>query len=236
MYRKIPTPLSNHQSENDYYCSLDSSYCDSKSQYSIDKNAIFNSVCSIEGGVSLCSDSKSFEEFYSTPPPDCSSGICVAPKKATSQDVTNIHKNFVLFYSDIEFTKVRNSKTHSVYACKVESGLMKDNQYLFAIVSVDDNILGTVANLSMLKWDSFQCRKLKMGYNIKSIIINNNVTDIMKGKIDVVKRTDEFSQYKCETLPVNITLLHKKVGNKEQYNSTGKLYLALNQYDTIITF
>lgn len=234
---KVRVPLNTSaQLEDDYYCSVDSTYCKPKSDIKTDNQKIFNSVCSISGGTAICKDAETFESFYSTPPPKCEGGVCDTVKQLEPEEIQNIYDNFITYYGNIQFIKVRDNDTHSIYTCKVESGLLKDNQYLFASVYRDSNNMGTVMLLSDLYWDSFQCRKLDDGYNINSTVLKKDVTDVMKGNIEMTKRVAEYTQYRCETLPVLITLLHKKVGNTGQYNTSGKLYLALGQFDTIITF
>jgi hypothetical protein len=235
---KIPSPLeTGDQQEGDYYCSVDGSYCKPKKEIKENKQKMFNSVCSIKGGTSICSDVETFESFYSTTPSFDNDDEQFLPiNKIGNNDIKKIYDTFVAFYGDVQFFKVKDNATHSIYMCKVESGLMREDHYMSAVVNRDRNSLGSRVPLSQLKWDSFQCRKIPDGYDIPSTMLKNNLNDVIRGKIDVIKRTDQCSQYKCETLPILVTLLHKKVGFKDQYNSSGKLYLALNQFDTIITF
>ena len=231
---RIPEPLENNQEEGEFYFSVDNVYqdphLDSKRQNT------FHSVCSIKGGTSFCKDLKQFDTFYTSPPPDCSSGVCVPRKKISPRDVQNIYHIFISYYGDILFVKLRDNNTHSVYVCKVDSGLLKDNQYLFAIVKRDRFTKGARRKLSSLPWDSFQARKLDKGYVLPSTFLKNNITPVMNSPVRVTSRTDEYSQYTCDSLPIMITLMHKKIGERGQFSDTGKLYLALNEYSTIITF
>jgi hypothetical protein len=235
-FAKLPKPLPNEQTEDDYYCSIDSSYCKPKEMLDVERKKAFNTVCSIKDGTVLCNDEKVFEQFYLTPPPVCNSEGCEPKRVLNQRDIMMIYKAFLEYYGNVLFTKVKDNETHSVYACKVASSLMKDNQHLFCTVKRDKLAKGTTRILSVLEWDSFQTRKVDEGYNLPDVKVKNNISDIMKSEIKVFKRTDECSQYRCEKLPLVITLLHKKWGFKDQYNPVGKLYLALNSFDCVITF
>lgn len=58
----------------------------------------------------------------------------------------------------------------------------------------------------------------------------------MKSEINLISRNDDFSQYKCDSLPIVVTLLHTKKDTQNQYSKKGTLRLAINEYQTIITF
>ena len=132
----IPKPLPNEQTEQDYYCSVDSSYCTPDTVVENNGADVYKAVCSVKGGTALCKNVKSFEEFY-TSPPDCKSGVCIPRKSVSQSSVDKIHDSFLSFYGDIPFTKLKNNGKYSVYVCKIVTGLLINNYYLFAIVSAD---------------------------------------------------------------------------------------------------
>lgn len=223
--------------EDEYYCGVDTVYRpeEDEAKHEIEAKKIVDSVCNIKDGTSFCTDVNSFTQFYSQPPVVCDNSGCHNKPELTQQQILTVYRNFVQFYGDIRFYKLKNDIDISVYITKVHSNLMIDNQYLFAMVNIDNEDLGTKKLLSQLQWISFQCRKLNKGYNIEPERLANNVNDMMLGKIEQEKLERSYAQYKCETLPITIYLLHKKAG-VAQYNPTAKLYLALNQFDTIVTY
>ena len=55
-------------------------------------------------------------------------------------------------------------------------------------------------------------------------------------KIHRTKITKEASTYQCEDYPLIITLLHDNKKNSDSYQSSGNIILALESWNTIITW
>ena len=198
---------------------------------------VFKSVCSIKDGTSFCDDAKSFQTFYTQPPPVCDNNNVCYSTKATKHDIERIYSTFVSYLGNILLTKVKDNRTHSIYAIRVATGLLIENQFIFAITVRDRLRLGTAVNLSDIKWESLQFRKIDKGPALNPTAVGGNKDSLdMKAEIGLISRNDDFSQYKCDSLPIVITLLHTKKDTQNQYSKKGTLRLAINEYQTIITF
>lgn len=153
-----------------------------------------------------------------------------------------VYKAIIGYYGDPVFCKIRDAfsgetKTQSIYMCKIASFIGKDYRYLVVTVNPDNNEAGTLVPLSNLRWVSFQTRTLQEAYNhLKphSYEIDREIY----GRIVIVlnKRNLSHTEYVCKDIPVIVTLLHTKPDNLYEYPQSGNLMSALETYRTILTF
>ena len=143
------------------------------------------------------------------------------------------------YFGDIVMSKVKeDTNIHSIYAANVVDSTLKGDKYIIAISPGDGHPIGSRVNLSSIRWVSFQTRKLKTPYEHAEsvrILSNRKAIDIDK-EVYLTKRTDHASQYRVKTSPVIVTLIHKKVGETGQFSDKGKIRLAVNTFDCVITF
>ena len=58
----------------------------------------------------------------------------------------------------------------------------------------------------------------------------------MNSEIKEVSKNEKITSYNCEFLEIKVFLLHTKGNSLWEYSRIGKLYNALETYQTIITF
>jgi hypothetical protein len=195
----------------------------------------YDSICAIKDGSPFCSSIEEFNNFYTLPPPTCDPNTQVCELGVSKTDKDNVYAAFIEYYGDLLFTKVKENDTHYIYMFKISCQLINVNRYLVAVVSRSLNNRNHILKLSELRWDSFQTRMLKENYNITEGSYRPNKTQAITGNINMIDSNTQASKYKAETLPINIMLLHKKRKINE-YNANGKINLALETYQTIVTF
>lgn len=124
----------------------------------------------------------------------------------------------------------------SVYGCRIQSLLLNENRYIVVVVRKDDHPVGHVAPLTDLQWTCFQCRILQsdefMMLVRHSYIIKR---ELNRMSVHRVRVENAFSVYRCDTLPLQITLLHT-MNDKFEYPDSGTLASCLETFQTILEF
>ena len=148
----------------------------------------------------------------------------------------DIYLMFVNYFNEPIMTKMKNEAKFSMYAFKAYCLLSKECRYVIVFVNEDVFPIGTEKKLSELMWVSLQTRTLSEQYNIKF----HTYTPIAQGplveKIERVNVSKEASTYKCENLPLIVTLLHTTKKTVDTYQNRGTIIAALETWETIITF
>lgn len=195
---------------------------------------VYNSICSIKDGTPFCSSVEEFNSFYAQNTPMCDPEKDYCERGVSQRDRERIYSLFIACYGDLQFTKVKESATHHVFMVKLNTNLLTDNKYLVAVVSKEYNT-PQICYLSQLKWDSFQTRTMKENYDIVSVNIHKNPIKEFLSPIYASKHGKTNTLYDVESLPIKVMLLHKK-GKMYEYEDKGRVDLALETYQTIVTF
>jgi len=148
----------------------------------------------------------------------------------------NIYKMFVEYFKNPIMTKMKNESKYSMYASKAYCLLSKECRYIIVFVDRDNFPIKTEKNLSDLYWISLQTRTLTDQFDIKSHGYQPVAEGPLLEKIERVNITKEASTYKCEELPLIVTLLHTPKKNSDTYQNRGTIIAALETWETIITF
>jgi hypothetical protein len=195
----------------------------------------YDSVCAIKDGTSFCSNMKDFNDFYTLPPPDCDPTAEICEKGVSKVDRNKVYSAFIDYYGDVMFTKVKENNSHSIYMFKMAWQLGNEYRYLVAVIPRELEPVGLTAKMSYLRWDSFQTRSISDNYSLPEGYIKPTKTEAMTGNINMIDQNTKASKYEAETLPIKIMLLHKK--NKlDEYAVQGRIHLALETFQTIVTF
>jgi hypothetical protein len=147
---------------------------------------------------------------------------------------TKIYEDFDSYFNHPIMTKMYDQNGYSIYMTKTYCLLSTECRYIIAIILQNKMPIGSKEKLSELPWVSFQTRTLSENHPIQS----HSYTPTRKGpllaKIYKTSATPEAATYKCNTLPLIITLLVTKQSSSE-YQNEGHLISALETYQTIIT-
>jgi len=147
-----------------------------------------------------------------------------------------IYKLFTKYFNNPTMRKIRNQGNHSLYAVKIYGLLNKESRYLIVITNIDSNSIGTAEELRTINWVSLQTRTLseKMNTEVHAYVA------MAEGPLTAsIFRTDilkEASTYKCNDLPLIITLLHTEKKDSNVYQAKGTIIAGIETYETIITF
>ena len=139
------------------------------------------------------------------------------------------------YFNHPMMVKIKNVSELSVYMTKTYCLLTNECRYIIAFVNQDHNPVGTKKELKTLSWVSLQTRTLGDKHNLPSHDYRPRAIGSLNKKIVRIEKTSEASTYRCEGLPVTITLLHTKNDTDSEYQQYGTLISALETYQTIIT-
>jgi hypothetical protein len=148
----------------------------------------------------------------------------------------NIYKMFVEYFKNPIMTKMKNESNYSMYASKAYCLLSKECRYIIVFVNRDVFPIKSEKSLSDLYWVSLQTRTLSDQFDIKSHGYQPVAEGPLLEKIERINITKEASTYKCEDLPLIVTLLHTSKKNSDTYQNRGTIIAALETWETIITF
>jgi hypothetical protein len=147
-----------------------------------------------------------------------------------------IYNLFTKYFNNPTMRKIRNQGNFSLYAVKIYGLLNKESRYLIVITNIDSNNIGTAEELRTIKWVSLQTRTLSDKMNVEV----HGYTAMSEGQLTatIVRTgiTKEASTYKCNNLPLIVTLLHTEKKDSNVYQPKGTVIAAIETYETIITF
>ena len=148
----------------------------------------------------------------------------------------HIYEAFVNYFNNPLLIKIKNVETMSMYMVKIHAMLGNAYRYLIIFVPMDFEKLGTEKKMSELEWISLQTRTLEEQHRIRVHNYKPEKKYPLNQKISVVERKENYSVYKAEEFPLNISLLHTRKNQLHQYNPTGCIANALETFQTIINF
>jgi len=147
----------------------------------------------------------------------------------------NTYQLFSSYLNNPLLQKTHNDEKHSFYMCKTYCLLSTLCKYIIVIVPKDNNPDNSEHKLSSLPWVCLQTRTLPT----KNIKITHSYNPNSKNPLNIpiqrTKITEEASIYKCEKLPITITLLHTNKNTPISYQDKGNVLAAIETYETIIT-
>ena len=158
-------------------------------------------------------------------------------------DKEEIYNYIIEYYNNPILTKIKNDNLYSMYSCKLYCLLNNQCRYIVLFVPINKDISGSTKSLDNLKWISFQTRTLPN--DIYKKYINNDITvhsyeavndGPLLAVIKRIKQDKEYSKYNCETLPIEIILLHTEKNTAETYQNSGTVIAALETFQTILSF
>lgn len=147
-----------------------------------------------------------------------------------------VYHLFIDYFNNPTMAKIKDQGNCSLYACKVYCLLNKECRYLIAIVHKDSNSIGTVEELSTIKWVAFQTRTLTENWRVPTHGYQPSSDGDLKKTIVKKEVSLQASTYSCPDLPIIITLLHTEKKTKDSYQQRGNVIAALETFETIITF
>ena len=159
------------------------------------------------------------------------------------KDIKNIeiYKIMTYYFENPVLTKTSQQGISSVYAAKVNTGLMLDNKYLIVIVnnsSRDERSesvpIGTKMRMSDLQWVSVQTRTVRDQLNVDKFSYTPKKHSPFTDRIVLTDRNDSSSNYRHENLKeLSITLLNSEKMQYE-YPEYGTLGAALETFKTVL--
>ena len=144
------------------------------------------------------------------------------------------YKLFVEIYKNPLLTKIKEVDGISTFMGKTSCLLINECRYLIAVVSNNTHMVGSQQYLTDLQWDNFQTRTLKGKFECGSCSVLQ--TSRPSISLELLKRTDKYTQYTSPNLNIKVSLLHTKTNNLYEYPNSGDLFAALDNYQTIISF
>lgn len=149
----------------------------------------------------------------------------------------NIYKMFSDYFNNPTMIKIKDINNHSMYLCKLYCLLNRECRYIIALTEKNFVSPGTPEELKTLNWISLQTRTLSDDFHIDT---THGYQALAEGPLNVViekiNTTKEASTYTCKDIPITITLLHTTKNTAESYQQKGTIILALETFQTIITF
>ena len=146
-----------------------------------------------------------------------------------------IYKAFDDYFNHPIMTKIKNVEGQSVYMCKLYCLLSRECRYIVCVTVLDNSELKSKRKLIDLSWISIQTRTLVDNHDISVHDYQHRVSGPLQTIIERTQSTKETSTYKCDNLPLIITLLHTKP-LKNQYSKNGTIITALETFETVVTF
>lgn len=139
------------------------------------------------------------------------------------------------YFNHPTLVKIKNVSDLSVYMTKTYCLLTNECRYIIAFVQQDYDPVGVKKELKGLSWVSLQTRTLSDKHNLPPHDYQPRAIGPLNKKITRVGRTKAASTYKCEGLPLTITLLHTKSDTESEYQEYGNVVSALETYQTVVT-
>ena len=163
-------------------------------------------------------------------------GSLIEPLESLDKD--SIYDQFVQYYDNVVFKKIRIQGSYSTYYCLIKSLLGAEYRYLICCIDNDIYPIGHETRLKNLIWSCFQTRSLpdKLELNPQSYAIKKSM---LQNKIFIKTRSLKVSEYSTNdvNVPLKISLLHTGKNDTEyEYPNQGTIAAALETFRTIVMF
>ncbi len=139
------------------------------------------------------------------------------------------------YFNHPTMVKIKNVSELGVYMSKTYCLLTNECRYIIVFVNEDYQPAGTKQELKKLPWISLQTRTLSDKHDLPPHDYQPKAIGPLNKKIVRINKTNEASTYRCEGLPITITLLHTKTDTDSEYQQYGNVITALETYQTVIT-
>ena len=149
------------------------------------------------------------------------------------QDI--VYPLFVKYFGDPKMVKLKNVDKFTMYITKIHALLGIEYRYLIVIVREDGYPKGHVQNLANLKWVSLQTRTLSDDYDSPVLSYVPRRSPDIDRKITLSSKDSKQYVYSVEDLPIRIAII-PKTGGGYDYAPTGSVVVALETFQTIVTF
>jgi len=144
-----------------------------------------------------------------------------------------MYGNFDDYFNHPVMYKIKNVEGLSMYMCKLYCLLNRECRYIVSFVKEDNYPKHVKRNLRDLEWVSLQTRSMTENHKLPVHHYQPRAVGPLKKKIVRSEVTDSMSIYKCEELPIKVSLLHTKQNNS--YNEKGTIIIAIETFQTIFT-
>ena len=139
------------------------------------------------------------------------------------------------YFNHPVMVKIKNVGDLSMYMSKTYCLLTNECRYIVAFVPQDYDPVKTQQPLKKLSWVSLQTRTLADKHDLPPHEYQPRAIGPLNKKIIRTKQSKATSTYRCEGLPLVVTLLHTKTDTESEYQQYGNVVSALETYQTIIT-
>ena len=142
---------------------------------------------------------------------------------------------FVNYFGNPLMQKIKDlAGGYTMYCCKIKSMLTKDKKYIFLIINPQQTPNSQQLHLQDISWDILQTRMIEDNYNVP--IHSYQVKQSTPHPIKVFEKKDDAYKYTCQTFPNIIVNLMFTKNQTRVYGERGDLGLALETYNTIVSF
>lgn len=154
----------------------------------------------------------------------------------------SLKSNLVKYYGNPIFTKLKSTKSHSIYYCKVGCLMCIDNRYLTVVCHNYGDPMYNKNRLSDLNWISFQTRTIDGDADLEKLQTIELLPDknILRDKITINNRLNDRYSYnivdkisQTHMYPIKLDLLFTP--SDTFYSDEGTLSSALETYNCILT-
>lgn len=143
-----------------------------------------------------------------------------------------IYNFFVHYFDNPILKKIKNVDNMSIYACKIQTQLVRDSKFLFVIAN--STFLPTTLRLDEIYWTHLQTRTLTDEYKV----LKHSYTQKPEQNIQtqVYKKDSKVYNYTCLKYPLlNISLLYGE-NQTRPYADRGTLKTAIENFNTVFSF
>ena len=145
----------------------------------------------------------------------------------------NVYDLFSAYFNNPKMEKISDVDEFTMYGCKVNSLVRREKKYI--LVLVKRGIYHQVSmRLADIEWIFLQTRTLEEDYNVPTHSYSNQ-SHLAPIPIKLVRKSENKTIYSCSEFPITVSLLFSK-HQIRPYSDNGTLMLALENYNTIISF
>lgn len=141
-----------------------------------------------------------------------------------------VYKQFINYYGNMTFTKIKSINDHSIYMARIKSMLGGFN-YIIILIPEDGLVSGYTKMFSELKWVCLQTSYARKDHNLTPQAIQNS--EGLKNIIQLRNKIDDYYIYTVDSLPIKVTLKNDKNAS-QAFASKLTILLALQTYKCMI--
>ena len=147
----------------------------------------------------------------------------------------DVYNYFVNYFGNPLMKKIKNlNGGYTMYCCKIKSMLTKDKKYIFVIINPQQTPDLEELYLQDIYWDIIQTRMIEDHHNVP--VHSYQIKPSVPHPIKVFEKNDDAYKYTCQKFPNIIVNLMFTKNQTRVYGDRGDLGLAVETYNTIISF